>query len=340
MVQEQSLIHNSSKNNKITILGGGSFGSALSVFFGRNGHTVCILDRNPHRVSCINNDRIYMKQPGIKVPETVYATTDPESALFDVDYIVHAIPIQETLGYLNNQYPYIPVSICIIFKIYISLFICICYIIQENVPIISVSKGIHAETHMLMDEILEEILGDRNIYMYLSGPSFAKEQSQNVLTTFVLSCKCDITLEQAVKTIFKDDFTHIDTTLDTRGVLMSGACKNAYAIGAGIIQGMDCGYNTLAMFLLIVLQEMSILCTLANSTEPIKTVYLSCGLGDLVLTSFCAPSRNRKLGTQLSKGDINSDIVQDFLKDTVVEGIQTTKGMFYTIYKNIIYIFF
>uniref|UniRef100_A0A0A9X0X4 Glycerol-3-phosphate dehydrogenase [NAD(+)] n=2 Tax=Lygus hesperus TaxID=30085 RepID=A0A0A9X0X4_LYGHE len=199
---------------------------------------------------------------------------------------------------------------------------------QENATVISVSKGIHVETHMLMDEIFSNTLGSRHTYIYLSGPSFASEIVDGHPTTFVLASTDKQVLERTAASIFDDTYTRVTTTSDTRGVLIAGACKNVYAIGAGVIQALNYGYNTITMFILAAMKEMTALCALVQSTEPNHTIYYSCGLGDLILTSFGQTSRNHQLGVLLATNTTNSSTVQHFLRSTIVEGVPTTQGTF------------
>lgn len=138
---------------RFAVLGGGSFGLALASVLGRKSIPVTILLRKQEVADHLN---AHHKHPtylsDIALPPSVRATADPEEALKDATFIIHAVPVQYSRKFLEGIAAHLP----------------------KNTPVISTSKGIETGTLCMMQDILEETLGPDREIAYLSGPSFAR----------------------------------------------------------------------------------------------------------------------------------------------------------------------
>lgn len=142
---------------KFAILGGGAFSLALSkVLSYKNIHSN-LLVRNQSVADHINTFHQHPKYlPESLIPSQVWATSDPSLALQDVDFIVHAVPTQQSRSFLTS----------------------VKHLIKPQTPILSVSKGVEQNSCCLMNEVLQEIFGPEQRTAYLSGPSFAQVSLQ------------------------------------------------------------------------------------------------------------------------------------------------------------------
>lgn len=153
-------------NTKFAILGGGAFSLALSKVLSHKNILCDLLVRNQSVAEHINAHHRHPKYlSDLLIPSTVRATTDPEEALKDANYIIHAVPMQESRSYLKSMKSFM----------------------KENVPILSVAKGIERNTCKLMSEIIAEELGEDQRCAFLSGPSFAREIMESQPTAVVIA---------------------------------------------------------------------------------------------------------------------------------------------------------
>jgi ornithine cyclodeaminase/alanine dehydrogenase-like protein (mu-crystallin family) len=141
------------QSRRITVFGSGMFGTALATCLARNQHTVKILTRNANVCESINTNHINpLVLSTFTLPSNITATTSASEALADCEFIVHVIPVQASPEYLDK----------------------IKHLIPPSVPIISASKGIHAQRLQYMSDLVPDILQRAQPTAFLSGPSFAK----------------------------------------------------------------------------------------------------------------------------------------------------------------------
>jgi glycerol-3-phosphate dehydrogenase (NAD+) len=146
------------------------------------------------------------------------ATSNPSLALKDTNYIIHAVPMQESRKFLISMKPHIP----------------------SKVPILSVTKGVELGTFSLMNDILAETIGPDNPTAFLSGPSFAKEIMNGEATAVVIA-SVDETLSKELAEILSSVEFRCHTSRDVVGVELGGAIKNVIALAAGMCEGLDLG---------------------------------------------------------------------------------------------------
>jgi len=281
----------------IVVLGGGSFATAMATVLARNNHNIIMLSRNLETVTSINENH---KNPThlstFTLLNNIKASNDAESSLKTANYIVHCVPIQQSLEYLQNLQKFIP----------------------QDVPIISTSKGLHVGTLTLMSNLIPNALGRDQPAAFFSGPSFAKELMENMPTAVVVASK-DMALAVKVQNLFASATLRVYTSTDIIGVEVGGAIKNVFAMAAGAVEGLGLGINTMAALVTRGCHEMNRL-ALTMGAQPYTLSGLS-GYGDLMLTCFGNLSRNRSVGVRLGKGEKLADILSSM--NEVAEGVAT-----------------
>jgi len=283
---------------KITVLGGGSWGTALGNLLAQKGNLVTLLVRDEKQEKSINQDKKNNKYlSDFVLPFNLNATTDAKAALEDVKTIVHAVPVQSSYEYLSNIKELVP----------------------ENCPIVSTSKGIHIERVETMHQLIPNALERPNHpCCFLSGPSFAMELMKNLPTVVTIASENEI-LAKNMQKLFVAAHFRVYTSTDVLGVELGGAIKNIMAIGAGLVDGMGLGQNAMAALITRGLSELKRFGSKLGA-DPNTLSGLS-GIGDLMLTCYGSLSRNRSVGLRLGKGEKIEDILSSM--SMVAEGVAT-----------------
>ncbi len=285
---------------KISVLGTGGWGTALSIVLHNKGHNVTLWGSTPDYVEYLKKhreNRKYLKS--IEIPSDLKITSDIAKAQIDADLIVIAIPT-----------PYVRKTIKPLKKHYL-----------PGTPIVSVIKGIENETLMRGSEILRDVLGEQPIALLL-GPSHAEEVARKLPTTVVVASK-DIKLAKEIQDIFITERFRVYTNTDVIGVEIGTSVKNVIAIAAGICDGLGFGDNSKAALITRGLTEMMRLGVAMGGQRD--TFSGLAGLGDLITTCVSPYGRNRLVGEQIAKGKKLPQILEDM--DQVAEGILTTKSV-------------
>ncbi len=284
---------------KLSVIGAGSWGTALAQVFSKNFETVFLWGRNTEIIKSINEKHINNKYlPEITLSENIHGTTDLDEAFEKGDILIVAVPtqrIREVLSRFNKT-------------------------IKK--PVISASKGIEIDTLKLTSEIIKESLDieEDNIFV-LSGPSFAKEVALGLPTAVTLAGEKN-KLKGIQKSLNTKTF-RLYISEDIKGVQVGGAVKNVIAIATGASDGLGLGNNARASLITRGLYEMTKIAKIFGG-KP-ETLYGLSGLGDLVLTATGELSRNRKFGYLLGNGLS----VDEALKEVgqIVEGAKTVKAI-------------
>ena len=199
--------------------------------------------------------------------------------------------------------------------------------IDKKSKVIICSKGIDINTGFLMSNIYTQVLKNNN-YCILSGPSFASEVANGLPAALVLASP---NMKEAIKTanfISSRNF-RIYPSDDVIGVQLGGAIKNIYAIGAGIVKGINYGENARSAFLTRSIAEMAKICISMGGKK--ESIFGLSGVGDVLLTCNSEVSRNFLLGTKIGKGELIDTILSKNI--TVAEGYYTSRALF-SILKN------
>ncbi|MDF1563263.1 MAG: NAD(P)H-dependent glycerol-3-phosphate dehydrogenase [Deltaproteobacteria bacterium] len=285
---------------RVSVLGGGSWGTALADVLARQGNEVSLWLRDTAVAQDINgkheNTR-YLK--GHVLPDTLTATTYLPSSLKDAEAVVVVIPTPSIREVLREHAHSIP----------------------TQVPIIAASKGIENGTLMTVAQILEDVLPEvyEPYLAFLSGPSFAKEVCAQQPTAVTIAASWHKVAERS-QALFTAPYFRTYTSTDVLGVEVGGALKNVMAIGAGIADGLGFGHNTRAALITRGLAEISRVGTVMGA-NPLTFMGLA-GMGDLVLTCTGGLSRNRTVGVELGKGKKLEQILEEL--GMVAEGVKTT----------------
>ena len=286
---------------KISVIGSGGWGIALTILLHKNGHNLTIWSFDKKEAEELKKTRQNKtKLPNILLPEDIKVTDDLREAVDNKDILILAVPskaIRSVSKSLKN-------------------------IIKDNQIVVNVAKGLEEDTLETMTDIIEEELKDKNPKVaVLSGPSHAEEVGRGIPTTCVVSAhNKELTLY--LQNVFMNPSFRVYTSPDMLGVEIGGALKNVIALAAGIADGLNYGDNTKAALITRGIKEISAL-GIAMGGEQ-STFYGLTGLGDLIVTCASMHSRNRRAGILLGQGKTLDEAIKEV--NMVVEGVYSAKS--------------
>jgi glycerol-3-phosphate dehydrogenase (NAD(P)+) len=283
---------------KFSVIGAGSWGTALAHQLARRGHDVRLWAREREVAEGLNsNHRNPLFLSDMEVHPAVVAEHDVATVAKFSKVWVWVVPVQFSRAVMEE------LRDCA----------------GDEVVVISSSKGIETETLRRMDEIFRDVLGvpDQR-FCCLSGPTFAREVMRGDPSAAVLACP-DLDLAGRLQEEFSDHFFRLYAGSDLVGVELAGALKNIIAIAAGIIDGLGFGSNTQAALMTRGLHEITRLGVTLGA--DVMTFRGLAGMGDLVLTCTGGLSRNRQVGQRLGRGEPLEQILGSMRE--VVEGVRT-----------------
>ena len=287
--------------SKVAFLGGGSFGTALSIMLAKKGMSVNIWDRKLSVIDDINIKRENIKYlPGIIVPAGVTAFTDIEKVISDSELIVLAVPSHAIRGLSKMIAPHL----------------------KENQIVVSIAKGIEEGSAKRISEVIEEEIVNNPIVI-LSGPSHAEEVALDIPTTVVVTSK-KMEYASIVQDAFMSSKFRVYTNEDIVGVEIGGAVKNIIALAAGVSDGIGYGDNAKAALMTRGMSEIIRIGTKLGGR--IETFYGLTGMGDLIVTCTSMHSRNRRAGILIGKGVPMEKACEDI--GMVVEGIKAVRAFY------------
>ena len=218
---------------KISIIGTGSWGTALGWLLNNNGHQVCMWSPHPEKAEHLKKTRENPRLPGVKLPEEMEITADLEKAVREKDLLVLAVAspyIRETSRRMKE-------------------------FVRKDQIVVDVAKGIEEETLMTMTDIIEEEIPGVQTAV-LSGPSHAEEVGKGLPTTCVVAARKK-EVAQLVQSVFMSPVFRVYTSPDMLGVELGGALKNVIALAAGTADGLGYGDNTKAALITRGIAEIS-----------------------------------------------------------------------------------
>ena len=292
------------RTTSITVVGCGSWGTAIGAWLARNGHDVRIWDIDTSVIDDINATRCNNRYlPDCKLPENLVGYRALESAMTDCSTVVIVVPSRVFETALLNVASHLDRMD-----------------LNDTPTILWGTKGFAQKNGELLSHVAERVLGDTAVTAAISGPSFAYEVVRGMPAGFDLGSKSSERIE-SIAGLFRSENILVYTTSDIIGVQVGGATKNVIAIAAGISDGLGFGINARALLITRGLAEMNRLnVALGGSAETMMGLS---GLGDLVLTCSGDLSRNRRLGLGLGQGKPIDEIVEEIGQE--VEGIQSTR---------------
>ncbi|MBU3184493.1 NAD(P)H-dependent glycerol-3-phosphate dehydrogenase [Clostridium estertheticum] len=286
---------------KVAFLGGGSFGTALSIMLAKKGTSVNIWDRKLSVINDVNIKRENIKYlPNITVPSGITAFIDIEEVINDTDIIVLSVPSHVIRNICKMIIPYL----------------------KQNQIIVSIAKGIEEGSLKRISEVIEEEIPSNPIVI-LSGPSHAEEVALDIPTTVVVTSK-QMEYAMIVQDVFMTNKFRVYTNEDIIGVEIGGAVKNIIALAAGISDGIGYGDNAKAALMTRGMNEIIRIGTRLGGR--IETFYGLTGMGDLIVTCTSMHSRNRKAGILIGKGVLVEKACNDI--GMVVEGIKAIRAFY------------
>ncbi|MFI9582502.1 NAD(P)H-dependent glycerol-3-phosphate dehydrogenase [Streptomyces sp. NPDC052236] len=281
---------------RAAVFGTGSWGTAFGMVLADAGCEVTLWGRRAELVDAINTTNAnpdYL--PGIELPASIRATTDPAEALQDADFTVLAVPSQTLRGNLAAWVPKLP----------------------ADTVLVSLMKGVELGTAKRMSQVIEEVAGvPAERVAVVTGPNLAKEIAQRRPAAAVVACR-DEAVAQRLQSACHTPYFRPYTNTDVVGCELGGAVKNVIGLAVGIADGMGLGDNAKGSLITRGLAETTRL-GLAMGADPLTFSGLA-GLGDLVATCCSPLSRNHTFGTNLGRGMT--------LQETIAVTKQTAEGV-------------
>lgn len=281
----------------VSVLGAGSWGTALAMVLARHGRPVKLVARTAekaHEMQQSRQNRHYL--PDLLFPDSLQVSADQQSAVDQSAAVVVALPCSAAVQAIAD--------------------------LQLNKqPVIAACKGLDPLTLERVDDWLIRLVGEQQAAI-LSGPSFALDVAQGKPTALTMAAS-NLELATHAASFFDDSSFRIYTSTDMTGVALGGALKNVIAIAAGIAEGLQLGHNANAALVTRGIVEVSRLSVASGGRQ--ETLNGLSGLGDLVLTCTGDLSRNRKFGIALAQG-MSVDQARAHV-DQVVEGERSTRAV-------------
>ena len=262
---------------RVTVLGGGAWGTALAMQMRRAGHDVRLWARDAETVAAIGRGENPRYLPGVTIDGGIEATTDSAEALKGADCVLAVTPAQALRAVLGSVGRDVP----------------------AGVPLVLCAKGIEHGTGLLLSQIAGELL-PHNPVAALSGPSFARDLARELPTAVVVAAG-EEALAASLAQEFSTERFRCYSTGDLIGVEIGGALKNVFAIAAGAVTGAGLGASAQAAMVTRGFVELRRIGQ-AFGAEAETVMGLS-GLGDLLLSCASAQSRNFAYGLALGRGE-------------------------------------
>ncbi len=287
---------------KITILGTGAYGIALSLMFHENNCTITMWTKFEEEKNMLIKKHAHEKVlPSIQIPSDISFTTDLRAAVKDSDLIVLAIPaqfIRETCMELSNYF-------------------------TPNQHILIASKGIEKKSGKFMNEVVEDYIRTDHMAV-IAGPTFAIDLASYIPAGLTLASSCSETSNFIKKTL-QNQYLKLEENDDILGVEICSSIKNIMAIACGIIHGMGYPISTQCLFIIEALYSIENLITSLGGDQ--STIVSLAGIGDLILTCMSEKSRNFTLGKFIGE-EKEQNIIEEYKKNTTIEGLYTMDAIY------------
>ncbi len=297
------------KNYKAAlVVGAGAFGTSIATVLASNFEKVILKVRSQDVYDAINSGENSVYLPGLPIPKNLLPALSWEEVDSHVesqlDLLVSGLPTAGIAEFYSENKER--------FEAYF----------KEEIPLVSLSKGIDPITLETADDLFFDLFSKyRELFAFLSGPSFAKEIMQEQITLVTLAGRSRKNIMSIMK-MLETPFFKCRGSYDVKGVLLGGALKNVIAIAGGIIEGLGYNHNTRAALITRAIAEMLRFGQVYNARP--ETFYGLSGMGDLILTTTGGLSRNKNFGLEIARGGDPKKIIAG--QRTVVEGYKTAKA--------------
>jgi glycerol-3-phosphate dehydrogenase (NAD(P)+) len=284
----------------MTVIGAGSWGTALAILLAREGHTTQLWGRDGGQLRAMRAARRNARYlPEAVFPENLQIADDLTEALKVSRDVLIAVPSHAFRAMLEEIRPRL----------------------RDQTRIAWATKGFEIATGLLPHQVVHEVLG-QTPGAVLSGPTFAKEVGAGLPTAMTIASRDEDFAKELALNLSGPSFRAYTQT-DIMGVEVGGAVKNVIAIGSGIADGMGYGANTRVALITRGLAEMM---RLGVKLGALRETFMGlAGLGDLVLTCTDDQSRNRRFGMALGRGESPSQ-AQGAIHQ-VVEGVPAARAV-------------
>ena len=261
----------------VTVLGSGSWGTALAHHLRNAGHSVRLWGIDANALGLIENNQENPEFfPGVKLAAGIKGTLSLGDAISNANIIVSCLPssaVREVAKKLRGS-------------------------LKGDMLVVSCTKGLESKTNYRMSVVLSEELGTSCQIAALSGPSFAAEVVRGLPTAIVAAAE-DLSVAEKVVDAFHYESFRVYTSTDLVGVELGGVLKNIIALAVGVLDGAEMGANARAALITRGLIEMQrLIVSLGGKAETVTGLS---GLGDLLLTATGDLSRNRQVGLRLGR---------------------------------------
>jgi len=291
------------KKVRFTVLGAGSWGTTIALLLNYKGFRVRLWEFFPQYAEELvryRENRRFL--PGIKLPRSLFITSDIDEALDGATHVVFVTP-SHTMRKVAKM-------------------AAASRTFNKGIYVINAAKGLEEKSLMRMSEVLmEELPLPKGRIVSILGPSHAEEVSRKMPTSVVVAGSNPGVLRE-VQSLFMTEYFRVYTNTDLVGVELGVSLKNTIAIAAGICDGLGFGDNTKAALITRGLAEMKRLAKRMGGRE--ETLSGLAGVGDLIATCMSRHSRNRYVGEQIGKGRKLRDILEEMVM--VAEGVKTTRA--------------
>lgn len=287
--------------SKVSVIGAGSWGTALAVLLCKNGHSVTMWSHRKSQVDYMNDTRKSDKLKECRLPDQLVLTDDLQLACQDAEVILMSVPSTATRATAEKMKAYV----------------------NKSQIFITVTKGIEESTFFTQTEILEDVLGEDFSVCVLSGPSHAEEVVVFKPTVVVAGSKNQKTA-LFVQSLFMNQYFRVYSSPDVKGIEVGAALKNVIALAAGMSDGLGFGDNAKAALITRGIKEISELAVSMGGLR--ETLSGLTGVGDLIVTCSSIHSRNRMAGYYMGQGISCSQAIDKV--GMVVEGVNSAKAAY------------
>ena len=283
----------------ISIIGAGSWGTALSVVLHKNGHKITIWSALAPEIEMLKEKHEQAeKLPGVILPDDIMFTTDLKEAIVGKEFLILAVPSVFTRSTAKSMAGYV----------------------TEGQIIVCVAKGIEEDTLMTISDVTEQEIPCADVAV-MCGPSHAEEVGIGLPTTVVAGAKTESTAKK-IQDLFMNEVFRVYTSPDMLGMELGGSLKNVIALAAGMADGLGYGDNTKAALITRGIAEIAGLAVKMGA--KVETLCGLTGIGDLIVTCESRHSRNRKAGMLIGQGYTMKQATDEV--KMVVEGVYSAKA--------------
>ncbi len=285
--------------SSISVLGAGSWGTALAIQAARNGCQTLLWGHNSEHMASLSRHKENKRYlPGLKLPSSLAITNNLEEAANFSPLILISVPSHAFRDTLIKLKPHI----------------------NKQTKIAWATKGFNPDDGSLLSTVIKQTISSEIQTAVLSGPTFAQEVGAGLPAAITIaSTNADFSKQLAQ--ILHNQYFRAYTSQDIIGVQVGGAVKNVLAIAAGISDGLGFGANTRAAIITRGLKEIILLGSkLGGQTETFMGL---AGLGDLILTCTDNQSRNRRFGIAIGQGENREKTIKEIGQE--IEGVSAAR---------------